>query len=401
MPLPASRAVSAARLCALNGGLQLVWGAILGVSLQARSIELSNGGDAVTAYAITAAAGALVATVMQIVVGIFSDRERARIGHRQRFYAAGVALTIPALFWFYFAPSYGQLVAAFLALELSMNVVGGPYQAVIPDFVERDRRGVASSWMAVYQSMGNAYGLLVAGLLHDLRFAAIALALPFAATYAATATHLRELPAAAESDAAPQVRPLRIGGPLEALLVSRGIINIGFFTLLGFLLFFVRDSLGAAAGDIRMQTAFLFLTFTLCAIPGAAAAAVPTDRHDKRLVVTAGVATIVVALALLATAHALPIAYVASALAGVGWGGFVTADWALAAAVLPPGEMATSMGIWNVATALPQVIAPLATAPLVSRLNAAHAGSGPRAAIALALVEFAIGGAAIWRLPRA
>jgi MFS family permease len=397
----ATRTVSAIRLCALNGGLQLVWGAILGVSLQARSIELNGVGNAVGAYAITAAAGALVATVVQIVVGIFSDRERVRIGHRQRFYAAGVALTIPALFWFYFAPSYGQLVAAFLALELSMNVVGGPYQAVIPDFVARDRRGAASSWMAVYQSIGNAYGLLVAGLFHDLRFAAIALAVPFAATYVATATHLRELPANAEPDAPSERHPLRFGGPLEALLVSRGIINIGFFTLLGFLLFFVYASLDVAATETRMQTAFLFLTFTLCAIPGAAAAAVPTDRYDKRLVVTAAIATIVVALALLASAHTLPIAYAASALAGVGWGAFVTADWALAAAVLPPGAMATSMGIWNVATALPQVIAPLATAPVVSRLNAAHAGSGPRAAIVLALVEFAIGGAAIWRLPRA
>jgi hypothetical protein len=63
--------------------------------------------------------------------------------------------------------------------------------------------------------------------------------------------------------------------------------------------------------------------------------------------------------------------------------------------------MATAMGIWNVATALPQVIAPLLTAPLVTRLSAAHAGSGPRAALLLALAEFAVGGAAIWRLPRA
>jgi hypothetical protein len=63
--------------------------------------------------------------------------------------------------------------------------------------------------------------------------------------------------------------------------------------------------------------------------------------------------------------------------------------------------MATAMGIWNVATALPQVLAPLLTGPLVAGLNAGQPGSGPRAAIAIALIEFALGGAAIWRLPRA
>lgn len=396
----ASRAVSAARLCALNGGIQVVWGAILGVSLQARSIDLTARGGAIAAYAEIAAAGALVATVVQIVAGAISDRERRRSGHRQRFYAAGVALAIPSLFWFYFAPNFGQLVAAFLALEFSMNVVGGPYQAVIPDFVARDRRGFASSWMAAYQSLGNAYGLLVAGLLHDLRFAAVALAVPFAASFVVTATHVRDL-GPVDAELAMKPAPLRLRGPLEALLISRGLINVGFFTLLGFLLFFVRDSLGVSGADVRMQTAFLFLTFTLCAIPGAAAAAVPTDRYDKRLAVTVSIATVVVALALLGSAHTLLPAYAAAALAGAGWGAFVTADWALAAAVLPAGEMATAMGIWNVATALPQVIAPLVTAPLVTRLSAVHAGSGPRAAILLALAEFAVGGAAIWRLPRA
>ena len=94
-------------------------------------------------------------------------------------------------------------------------------------------------------------------------------------------------------------------------------------------------------------------------------------------------------------------AYAAAVCAGAAWGAFVTADWALAAAVLPAGAMATAMGIWNVATTLPQVVAPLATAPLVLRFNEIAPGLGPRAAIVLALCEFVAGGALIWRLPRA
>jgi len=96
----------------------------------------------------------------------------------------------------------------------------------------------------------------------------------------------------------------------------------------------------------------------------------------------------------------MPVAYAAAMLAGAAWGAFVTADWALAAAVLPAGSMATAMGVWNVATAFPQVAAPLLAGPLVGALDATHAGAGPRGAVVLALVEFVLGGIAVWRLPR-
>jgi MFS family permease len=164
------------------------------------------------------------------------------------------------------------------------------------------------------------------------------------------------------------------------------------------LLFFVRDALGVS--DATTQTALLFLSFTLAAVGGAAAAAVPTDRYDKRLVVTVAIAIVAAALCVLAASTSLPLAYGAATLAGAAWGAFVTADWALASAVLPPGAMATAMGVWNVATALPQVVAPLVAAPLVAVLNAHRSGAGLRGAILLAIVEFVAGGAAVWRLPR-
>ena len=393
-------ALSAARLCALGGGIQLVWGAILAVSLPARSIALAATGDAVRFYATISALGALVATIVQLVAGRLSDRERLVRGNRQRFYASGIALALPALLWFYLARDPLQLVAAFLVLQGVVNVAAGPFQAIIPDYIALAKRGAASSWMSAYQSLGNAAGLLVAGFVHDLRFVAVALALPLAGSCIVTSVHARELAADGNTSCgAPSVR-LDLRGTLGTLLLSRGLINIGFFTLLGFLLFFVRDSLSIRGSAIETQTALVFLTFTLSAVAGAIAAATPTDRCDKRLVVTLAVGTIVVALAALALATSLWTAYAAAAFAGAAWGAFVTADWALATAVLPSAAMATAMGVWNVATTLPQVVAPLLTAPLVLRLGAVHPGSGPRAAIALSIVEFALGALVVWRLPR-
>jgi MFS family permease len=390
-----------ARLCAFNAGIQIVWGALLAVSLQERCIALSGNAEAaVGVYAGIAAAGALVATIVQLAAGALSDRAFQRDGNRQRFFATGVALAVPALFWFYLAPTLAGLVAAFVCVQFAMNVAGGPYQAIIPDYVAAGRRGIASSWMSAYQSLGNVFGLLVAGLVASVRLVPVLLVIPFVATYLVTAAEVRRLKASPEPAPA-AASPLRLAGPLLTLLVSRGLINVGFFTLLGFLAFYVGQSLGISGAARQSQTGYLFITFTLAAVFGAVVAGRPSDRGDKRAVVTGAVAVEVMALATLAASPGLPLAYAAAVVAGAGWGAFVTADWALATALLPQGAMATAMGVWNVATTLPQVIAPLVTAPLVLRLDAAHAGAGARGAIVLALLEFAAGGAVVWRLPRA
>lgn len=374
-----------------------MWGAVLAVSLQARVTELNGAGDAaIRGYSLAAALGAGVATIAQFAFGVLSDHRRNAVGHRREFYIAGLLVVVPALVWFYLAPTWVQFVAAFAALQLGMNVAIASFQAAIPDFVPRERRGIASSWMSAYQSLGNALGLLVAGFAHDLRLTAAALAVPFVAAWSVTFGHIRSRKFLEAEPAA----AVPFGRALLILLFSRGFVNVGFFTLVGFLAFFVRESLGVAGAAIQTQTALLFLTFTVSAVPGAILAARPTDRADKRLVVTVACVAVAAALAMLAGAHLLAAAYAAAAFAGVGWGAFITADYALAAAVLPPNAMATGMGIWNLATTIPQILAPIAAAPIILYYDRAAPGLGPRAAILVALAEYLIGAAVIWRLPR-
>jgi len=394
---------SLARLSAFNFGFQFVWGAVLALSLQTRASEL-GGASGVRDYATIASIGAAIGAVVQVVAGRLADRRRARVGHRREFITYGTALAVPALLWFYLAPTFPQLVASFALLEIALNVATGPYAAVIPDFVPVARRGIASSFMSAFQSLGNAAGLVLVVVVTATRHGGgdlpigAALGAGLALCAAVTLAHTRGL---AGEPAASAGGPVRLGGPLGALLLSRGTINVGFYTLLGFLLFFVRDALGVHGAATQTQTGLIFLTFTLLAVGGAALAAGPSDRYDKRLVISLSVGVVALALGGLAVAQTLPVAYLAAGLAGAAWGAFVTADWALAAVVLPPGAMATAMGIWNVGTAVPQIVAPLLTTPLVLRLDAVHPGLGTRAAIVLSLVEFVIGGALIWRLPNA
>jgi MFS family permease len=385
-----------ARLAALNFGIQFVWGAILAVSLQARSIELAHN-DGVRAYAIIAALGAALAAVVQVVVGRSADARHTVVKHRREFYRFGILASVPLLIGFFVAPNFVQLMFAFFGLQIALNVASGPYQAAIPDHAPMERHGETSSWMSGLQSLGAAAGLLVAGFVQNQTLVGCLLAVGLLVSGWVTLSHVRVLGANASTKSA-----LRIRGPLLTLLISRGLINVGFYTLLGFLLFFVRDSLGISDPNAqRMDTALLFLSFTLAAIGGAILAGKPSDRYDKRIVISISNSVIIIALALLSEAQSLMIAYPAAILAGIAWGAFATSDWALACAVLPRAAMATAMGIWNLATVIPQICAPLVAAPIVLHFNAVHSGLGPRAAIILSLCAFAFGTAFIWRIPAA
>lgn len=383
---------SPARISALWFGINAVWGAILGIFLQSRVEQLAPGDD-VRAYAVIATGGALVAAAVQVAAGFWSDRHVVARGDRLAFYGAGLAVAACALAGFFAAPSFGWLVGAFAALQVGMNVAGGPYQAAIPDALGADRSGRASGWMSASSSAGSVAGLLVAATLHGLP-AALALLAALLIPAALSLAHVRALP-----PVVPRATPLRVSAAMLTILVSRGAINVGFYTLLGFLFFFVRETLHVR--DARTTTGILFLAFTLAGVAGAALAGRAADRYDKRVVISWAAAAIALAVGAFAAAPNVPVALAAAVASGCAWGAFFTADWAIAYAVLPRGAMAAAMGVWNLAAAVPQIVAPAITAPLVTALDARAAGLGPRAALVLVALEFVLGTVILWRLPSA
>jgi len=392
-----ARTASPLRLALFWLGIQAVWGALLGISLQSRTIELAAG-DALLAYGRLATAGAIVAAFAQVAIGIWSDA-RSRSGSRRlEFYAAGAFGGAIALIFFYDARTFAALAAAYVALQASLNVAIGPYQAIIPDFVERSRTGAASSWMAALQGAGNAVGALAASFIANARILSAALSALLLACWAVTSAHARTL--AMQPGSQEHATP-RITRAFVDLFISRALVYVGFYTLLGYLLFYVTGVLGAATlAGARLETGILIVTFTIVSAAGAALAARPSDRLDKRWVATIGAAAFIGALALFIASHALPGAVAATVLAGLGWGIFLVADWAIACRVLPAGSMAAAMGVWNLAIVLPQIAAPALTTAVLARLTLTASALGPRVAFGLALGETLIGIAWLWRLSR-
>ena len=378
----------AARLGTFWFGIQVVWTSVLGVVLQDRVTALVP--SAVGAFSLLAAVGAGLGAVLQVVAGVLSDRHRARTGDRRLFYRLGVAIAVPAVVALTVAPSLGWLWVAMIALQFGMNIAGGPYQAIVGDYIEPERVGRASSWMSINQFAGSVTGLVLTIVLHGAPLG-IALAACLIGgwwltdSYVATVTGSRTL--------AP---PLRLDENAWTVICSRGVINVGFYTLFGFLFFFVQESLGVA--DARATTGILFLAFTIAGVGGAAVAGPPADRIDKRVVVSVACAAIAIAVGAFAASLTFPVALACAIGAGAAWGAFFTADWAIAYAVLPRAALASAMGVWNLAVALAQVVAPALTAPIVTYYDARSTGLGPRVALICVIVEFALGTAWLWRV---
>ncbi len=378
------------RLGALWFGIQVVWTAVLGVVLQERATAL--GVNAVGVFAVIAAVGALIGAAVQVAAGFLSDTARARTGDRRFFYAAGVLLAVPAVVVLPGAPSLAWLWFAVILLQIGMNVAGGPYQGIVGDYIEPERTGRASSWMSVNQFSGSVVGLVLTILLHGFALG-VGLAACLAAAWWVTDAHVRRLPRTMVSTAR-----LRVDRDMWTVLISRALINVGFYTLFYFLFFFVRESLGVTGPQTTTTTGILILAFTIAGVAGAALAGRPVDRYDKRVVVSIACAAIAVAVGAFAAAPNFTVALACAVGSGAAWGAFLTADWAIAYAVLPRVALASAMGVWNLAAALPQVAAPAITAPVVSYFDAVRAGLGPRIALICVIIEFVLGTAWLWRL---
>ncbi len=105
-------------------------------------------------------AGLIIAMLAQPAMGLLSDRNTSRYGRRRPFIFVGVLLDLLFLAGIALAFNYWTLLAAVLLIQLSSNISHGALQALIPDIVPEEHRGVASAVKAIFELLP----LIVLGL---------------------------------------------------------------------------------------------------------------------------------------------------------------------------------------------------------------------------------------------
>lgn len=371
------------------------WFLILLVLLPARVAELVPEAERATRLGFLFALGAAMALIGPPLWGYLSDR----VGRRMPFLALGAVLTAAALVWMAYAPSYFQLVLAYLLLQIADDMATGPYSALIPDLAARRERGVASGWLGVLQVSGQVAAGTTGFLLAHLQAQFLVVALLNLLAAALTLHYIREVPLRPQRRGLFQslVAPWR-SADFRWVWLTRFLVMLAQYGVQTYLQYYLADVVRSfqAFGRVLATEAFQAVALLgLLISVGAALAAVPAGRISdqkgrKPLIYLAGVGLALLMLPLWLLPR-FDVLLGLSLFFGLLYGAYLAVDWALVADVLPnPEAHATDMGLWQTSIVLPQVLAG-ALGGVLDGLNQQSAGLGYTVLFLLAAVCFVLG----------
>jgi MFS family permease len=333
--------------------------------------------DNVVAFGIISGISGVCAIVAYPLTGALSDRTTSRFGRRRPWIAIGAVVFAVSLIVLG-AQNTIVGIGVFWSLALTgFCILTAALTATISDQVPVDQRGYVSGWLSAPQAIGIVLGVVlvtyvfVGALFGYTAMAVLLLVLVTPFLFLPDAVLPKELRQKMTFRAI--VESLWIN-PREHpdfgwTLLSRVLVNFGnaFGTTL--LLYFLEFGLKDENADDDLLV--LILIYTVFVILASLLVGHWSDRIGRRKVfVFVSSAIQGVAALLLAFVPDLTVAMVAAALLGLGYGCFLSVDQALATQVLPdPENRGKDLGIMNIATAVPQALAPLIGAGLVAMLG--------------------------------
>lgn len=387
-------------------GLNFHWGALLAVAIPAEVLKFASEAEKGRALATVFSVGAFVALVVMPIAGALSDRSMARLGRRRPFIIAGTLLNALALLALGYAPTLALFAAAFWFLQFANNFGGTAYSGLIPDLVPDEQRGSASGFMGLMTMLGTVIAAVVAGILMERELAIplyLTIIAVLLATMLVTVWKVREHPLLHRPPfnlraflAAFWVDPRR-HPDFAWLFLSRFLTLMGFYTLLTFLQFFLKDYLGIP--NFKEATGAVSAAVVIGALPSAFAAGWLSDRIGRRAIVSAATLVMGAMILVFLTAPSFSLMLVLGVVFGIGYGAFTSVDWALAVDVLPSrAAAAKDLGIWGISATLPQVVAPLVGGPVLDAFNRIGPNQGYIALNIIGGVYFVVGSLTIWKI---
>ncbi len=359
--------------------------ALLGFKILELTPERRN-----TVLGFTTFVGLIVAGLTQPIMGTLSDRTRTRWGRRLPYMSSGIVVLIMSLIWIAAAPSFAFLLSGVVILQMASNTVQGPWQALIPDQVPDQQRGLASGLKLLWEGLAAVVGRMIAGYLISLtslwgRAAMSAtIAVPAIGLIGGLVITARgNRPAFSDNPIGPRrsIRAalshtfsvdLRAHPAFGWWFLNRLFFWCAMIAVSIFLLFFAIDVVGTTEAEaqryIAQASAVLGVALLVCAIPASRLA----DRVPRKpLVFAAGLIACVGTIIVLLTRQ-LAVMLIGGALIGAGTGIFLIASWALITEIVPRAEAARYLGLANIAAALGSASARLIGGALIDGVNAAN-----------------------------
>ncbi|HLW59496.1 MAG TPA: MFS transporter [bacterium] len=384
------------------------WGALLTVVIPAEVLRFVPEAQKGAYLGALFAAGAVMAMVISPISGALSDRSTLSMGRRRPFVIAGTLVSCLGLLAMRYATGYAWYVGAVVIVQTATNFAGGAFNGLIPDKIPPSQRGMTSGVMGFMMMIGTISAVLVAGDLVGRGQTPLVYGIDIGVLLVCTAMMASQI----REERLPAAPPIRLPDFLRSfwidprrypdfgwLFLTRGLVMLGFYTLISFLQFFVKDTLHLSVREAARTTSVLSAITIAAATLVALAAGVLSDRIGRKgIVSTAGFFLALTSLGLLMQPP-LSALKVIAVLFGVGYGAYTSVDWALAIDVLPPTRSAAKdLGIWAIANTLPQVVAPILAGPVIDAFNRGGSNLGYSVAFALAIVYVTLGSVFVWKI---
>ena len=329
--------------------------------------------------------GAMISLLANPVWGAFSDRTRSRLGRRVPWVIGGVLIGAVGLLLLSGADSAPSMILGWSLVQLALNAAWAGGTAAVPDQVPVPKRGLIGGMIAIAGTVGVLLGIKIAELTGSIAQGYIVIAIVMLVLSVPYVLGSRDIALPADHELAPMdwkqlVKSFWVS-PREYpdfawAWVTRFLVNLGNWIALNYLFYYLTDGLGFSDDDATAKLGLLVLIYGGTTVATTVVVGAWSDRVGRRkvFVIWSGL-LIGLSMLVLGIWQAWGGALLAAVILGAGFGVYQAVDFALITQVLPGAvDRAKDLGVINIASALPQVIAP-AVAGLILVVVRASGGS--------------------------
>lgn len=337
--------------------------------------------DSSTVVGVLIGSEGMLALVLPLLVGTWSDQLKSPIGGRLPFLLVSTPPLAIALALIGFASTLVIALGLAWLFFAAYFVAYEPYRALYPDLISPEHAGRSQSVQAIWRGAATGLALVAGGVLFDLEQW-----LPFVVAALLTAivmgSFLRSMTAGRGrperwhepqdpkplGDAVRELRSLVAGRPaLQAYLIANALWEASLGALKSFVLLYVTIGLGIEVGD----AALIVGGAALFVLAGAVVSGLLADRYGhlrvlRLTLILYGIGLLIPAL----TTDTLPLVLLAP-VAAFGGGTLMTLPYALLMPHMPEGSHGALTGFYSLSRGVGVMLGPLLTGVAVDALAGA------------------------------
>lgn len=371
---PAARIILS--LGVTNVALYIVYMGVLQLLLP-HQLSLIDPSNKVSLFGVVTGIGAFAATAANPIAGALSDRTHTRFGRRTPWIVGVAVIAAPVLALLGAMETVAGVIIGWCLVQIVMNCFQASFAAVMPERVQAAQRGTASAALGLGVPLGIILGTLIGKrFLESLPLAYGALGVVFAVVAILFVALNPEGPLAPRMPA-PKTSLAEFFSALADpdfrwTFISRFLINLNYCATTTFHLYLLQDYVKldpaqtAEQALVAVNTAGMTSMIVSTLVSGWA-----SDLAGRRKIFVSGSALALTCSALIPIFWPTFEGLLTFAICnGLAMGCYLAVDTAVATQVLPDAKsQARDLGVFNIASAGPQIVGPFAASMIVAHLG--------------------------------